>query len=224
MAEEDGIPKSAGLSGIVPHFYYDLIGRIVPGTYLIAGIYWVTALNGRLSEFDITLSATAVLVLALSAYAVSFIIGPCSHWLFDRFRHFGEQAITEAVCTVLKQNHIQLPAADKSGKWHSSILERSERCLYTLWLRAPQLAIMCSRWDAEAFAARQFGTVTIVLVLIAGWMTMIGQPLDHPMLVFSLAAFVLVLSIFQFRYLRRKAVLSRFTMLACAPARKLEAQ
>jgi len=50
MAEDDALPKPAAMSGIVPHFYYDVLGRIVPGAYLLITAYWLVQLNGRALE------------------------------------------------------------------------------------------------------------------------------------------------------------------------------
>lgn len=214
MPEEDDISKPAVIGGIVPHFYYDLIGRIVPGGYLLITGYWLVHLQGETPTLQRSVSATAMLIAGLAAYAISFVIGSCSHWLFDRSRRFDKKDLA-AITAVLTKNGIPLPTPDQKGRVHDSLVETSEFCSYILWQRAPQLAIICGRWDAEAFAARQFGTASIILFGLTAWMRCSGHSSKNDILALVLFTMIAVLSLFQFRYSRRKAILARFTMLAC---------
>ncbi len=229
MADEDEIPKAASMGGIVPHFYYDLLGRIVPGTYFLVAAHWLVQLKGTQPSLGNSLSVTTTLISGLAAYAVTFVIGPCSYFVFDvlprffGFCRFDEDDITDDIRKVLKENKIAEPAPDKKGRSHSSIVNTSDLCSYSLWVHAPQLAIICSRWDAEAFAARQFGTVTIILSIIATWLWWTGsfRPesilVTHTGAIFFLALCVIILSGVQFQYSRRRAILGRFAMLSRVP-------
>jgi hypothetical protein len=50
---DDEIPEAGGAGGIVPHFYYDLLGRIVPGVYLLVAGHWLVELRGNRLVLDI---------------------------------------------------------------------------------------------------------------------------------------------------------------------------
>ena len=213
MAENE-IPEPGGVGGIVPHFYYDLLGRIVPGIYLLVAGHWLVQLNGKAPALGNSLSATAIVITTLAAYAISFVLGPCSYWVFDWLCRFDPKDLTGEITDVMDKNGISHPLADKKGNFHGSILKQSELCGYRLWLRAPQLAIICSRWDAEAFTARQIGMVTIILLVVTAWMTVSGKPPDHAWIALCLFLLITVFSAKQFHYSRRKAILARFRMLA----------
>lgn len=219
MAETDEPPKLSGFSSIVPHFHYDLIGRIVPGAYLLAGAYWLLVGRGCLAKPGAMPSATALFLLALTAYAVGYMLGPVSHLLFDCWCRFKEDDISKSANTILGQGHLKdFAVANKD------VVLKSEFCFYVLWLRAPQLAIMRSRWDAEAFAARQFGTATLILVLIFVVMAVCHTSPAQGVLFFCVTVPTFVLCIRQFQYIRRKAILSRFIMLACVPYDRTKAE
>src|ERR1700733_911307 len=97
MADELQDTGSTRISSIIPHFYYDLLGRILPGAYLIVGlvgVFWnrpeqVTArcyLGG--SAFAKSEGASSVLLLTVgfllflaSAYLVGFIFGSISFFI-----------------------------------------------------------------------------------------------------------------------------------------------
>ncbi len=212
----DEMPKPEGVGGIVPHFYYDLLGRIVPGLYLIVAGYWLLQLRGNPPALGEPLSAIAIIVVVLMAYLVSFVIGPCSHWCFDWLCRFNKKDISDEVKQVLDRNKISHPTEDDKGNLHKSLVKQSELSVYTLWLRAPQLAIICSRWDAEAFAARQIGMVTIILFAVTTGLMLNCRPPNHATTVLFLSVVTTALSAVQFRYSRRKAVLARFRMLSRA--------
>lgn len=97
--EETELQRTAStqIPGIIPHFYYDLIGRILPGSYLMFGLL-VLSWNGpelknardhmkclRVSEangsFLIFVLSVSVLVLVSSAYLVGFVFGAVSFFV-----------------------------------------------------------------------------------------------------------------------------------------------
>jgi hypothetical protein len=210
MPDEIEVPKLSEWSGIIPHFHYDVMGRIVPGAYLLIGAFWLLALDGIVAPIKLSLSATSVVLLLVSAYALGFIMGPLSHFLFNWLCHFRETDIPAYARPAFAGDDFKGLTAQ----------QKSELAFYTLWLCAPQLAIMCSRWDAEAFAARQFGTATLLLALRMGYMMIVGPPTDHPRLLLSVTMLMVAMCAYQFRYSRRKGILGRFIMFARASAEK----
>jgi hypothetical protein len=88
---------STQIPGIIPHFYYDLIGRVLPGTYLMMGLLalgWnrpelknvrdllkslgVSEVNRTLLIFVLSVS---LLVFVSSAYLVGFVFGALSFFV-----------------------------------------------------------------------------------------------------------------------------------------------
>jgi hypothetical protein len=219
---ENELPEAGGAGGIVPHFYYDILGRIVPGVYLLVACHWLIQLGGKAPSLGNSLSLTAIVTTAVAAYLTSFVIGPVSYLLFDWLIRFDKNDVNE-IKDILDKNGIAHPVGGQKKDIHDSFVTQSELCGYTLWLRAPQLAIICSRWDAEAFTARQIGTITIILFGITAWMTFSGNRPDHAWIALVLGVFVTVSSAQHFRYSRRKAILARFRMLAQASQETMRA-
>jgi len=210
----DEVPKIAGLSTVVPHFHDDLIARIVPGVYLVLCSYWIVILKGGMPT-RAGASFPTIITVGLFAYMVGFIIGPLSYWVFDRWCRFNPGDTAHAV-NVFQQNGWEPPTREMAKGGHDHIVETSRRSAYVLWQRDPLLAIMASRWDAEAFAARQLGTATIILAAITILRLLIGKDVIYvPLLIFLVVLpGVFHLCRLQFEYSREQAILSRFDMLA----------
>jgi hypothetical protein len=135
-----------------------------------------------------------IVIIAVAAYTISFVMGPCSYWFFDWLCRFDKKDVTDEIRDVLDKNGIPHPVSDQKNNVHDSFIRQSELCGYTLWLRAPRLAIICSRWDAEAFTARQIGMVTIILFGVAAWMMLSGNRPDHAWITLGLAVLITALS------------------------------
>ena len=218
MAEAK-VPDVAGLSSFIPHFHYDLIGRIAPGMYLLLCGYWIIKIikfKGEVPSLTAAPSFATMAVAVLFAYVVGLIIGPLSHFVFDSLLPFGRFKATNTPRVVLRaieQNGWDPPSTTlPKRQWNKRIRSLSEQSVYLLWQRAPLLAIMTSRWDAEAFAARQFGMATIILIAIMAW-TLQGAVKGHEPMFITLAVIVSFCYL-QFRYSRRRSILSRLVMLA----------
>jgi hypothetical protein len=216
MAESPEVPKPSEWSGVVPHFHFDLIGRIVPGAYLLGGGYWLLTRSGACQacqgNWTSSLYAAGLLLLiaAAAAYAVGFVIGPFSQYVFDRW------------CPL---NEAKIPDYAKKAFEGATVLDKKDLHFHDLLRSAPQLAIMCSKWDAEAFAARQLGTMTIILVIalwgLDAWdSAKFGKSPGYVLALFlsGIALFVIVLCRLQFEHSRDKATKSRFMMCVKWPA------
>ncbi len=84
------------IPSIIPHFYYDLLGRILPGAYLMGGllgILWnrpeLQSARGQLPKVDFSkpdgslllLLTVGSLIFISSAYLVGFIFGALSYFV-----------------------------------------------------------------------------------------------------------------------------------------------
>jgi hypothetical protein len=95
MAEGDeSLKPVTQFTSIIPHFWYDIIGQIVPGSYLIVGLYWLgfrSATVGTFIQKYLTTNHTnhsgeirffpLLVVFAFSAYFIGGVLGSFSHWL-----------------------------------------------------------------------------------------------------------------------------------------------
>jgi len=217
MAEAK-VPDVAGLSSFVPHFHYDLIGRIAPGMYLLLCGYWIIKIikfKGEVPSLTAAPSFATMVVAVLFAYVVGIIIAPLSNFVFDSllpFCRFSVKNTPNVVLKAIEQNGWQPPSTTlPKRKWNSQIRSLSELSVYVLWQRAPLLAISTSRLDADAFAARQFGMATIILIAIMAW-TLGGTVKGHEPMFITLAGIVFFCYL-QFRYSKRRTIISRFVML-----------
>ena len=89
MAEDDGwIEPVAHFTGIIPHFWYDAIGQVGPGAFLLGGLYLFgfrsAPVVSLVQDYFITDSGEVHLlpllgVLALAAYWTGGVFGPFSY-------------------------------------------------------------------------------------------------------------------------------------------------
>jgi hypothetical protein len=99
--EPGGIPSAGQVGGIIPHFYFDVIGRILPGTFFIIGLAFLLLPASALDEFKCSVlppvreesgtylifaGTVCIFGLALFSYIVGSLLGAVSHFLFERCR------------------------------------------------------------------------------------------------------------------------------------------
>src|SRR5882724_10266022 len=91
MAEgPENIPTTSQMGGIIPHFYYDVIGRILPGTFFIVWLGILVFPADKLGELKceftppvsehsgaylIFIGTLALFSLALSGYIAGLLLG-----------------------------------------------------------------------------------------------------------------------------------------------------
>ena len=82
-------PFVTRIGGVIPWFFFDAIGRIVPGMYLIAVVILgsvspdqVKALLA-LPQGSVTGFATSLVLLLIASYFMGFVLGPLS-WLLEK--------------------------------------------------------------------------------------------------------------------------------------------
>jgi hypothetical protein len=101
--EAQGVPSNAQLGGVIPHFFYDVIGRIIPGCFLIAGCSFIftpsyiinsrnrvlvgATIEGESARF-IFLSSLIIFSFAVSGYLVGFLVGPISFEVLEKRTYF----------------------------------------------------------------------------------------------------------------------------------------
>ncbi len=87
MGAEGDVPKQ--ISGMIPHFWFDILGRIVPGAFLLVGLFsedWHQSLTSFLHKFaaDFPLTTHSVgffLLFSAASFFVGHFLGVLSYYL-----------------------------------------------------------------------------------------------------------------------------------------------
>ncbi len=219
------------VGGVIPHFFFDAIGRIVPGMYLATGMLLLSggpALNyvkARIESGATGLVATFLFLLVV-CYFIGFILGSLSFILVEKpwgmFRPWSMENL---------RDWYGLPAGEKStledafkiqfgweihqdkGKQEIEIARASQICAYFAWHMSFNLGIMASRWAAEALSARSISLGSLILLAYSLW---VRDPWS------VLTFFVIGLgALWAYAYHRKKDLLGDFDLfLACRSHRK----
>jgi hypothetical protein len=106
--ESGGIPSAGQVGGIIPHFYFDVIGRILPGAFFIIGLAILLLPASGLDEFKRSLlppgkeesgtylifAATVTLFgIALFSYIVGSLLGSVSYIPFEKCRTMDRRSV-----------------------------------------------------------------------------------------------------------------------------------
>lgn len=206
---------------IIPHFWYDIIGQIVPGSYLIVGLHWLgfrsTTIGAFVQKYLTTILPNnsgeirffpVLVVFAFSSYFVGGAIGPFSHWLVQvPFRRMWPLAVPAHTITLLEPIFGTTKATD---------IERIRRqCTWITWKCAPELAIIFSRWDAMAFAARSIALSSMCLLLFAIYADCVN-PQRLPLSVYGILLLLTIGFSNAFKHFRDNAFKARCEMVAVA--------
>src|SRR5712692_52688 len=165
----DSVNLPSRIGGVIPHFFYDVIGRIVPGAFFLASLWWVKSGKNLKDTAETLASATWssvvmwFVLLAVLGYLLGFLLGAVSHGLVERIwgsvrpwrigdlrRGVGAAGDeTTRIETLFRERFgFEVPAT------HDGVVTCSWLCAYAVWDVNPYLGVLTSRWDAEALATR----------------------------------------------------------------------
>jgi len=101
MASEDStLPSASQAIGVIPHFFYDIIGRIIPGAFVIVSVVEMFGLSPQLSflkdgltktpqadatGYVIFLGTAALLTMVVAAYLVGFMLAAPAYQMCEKF-------------------------------------------------------------------------------------------------------------------------------------------
>jgi hypothetical protein len=220
----DFIQLPAKVGGVIPNFFFDAIGRIVPGTYLLAGMLWVGygyTIQSFLSQTHDG-SVTAVILFSLSliflGYIAGSLLGAASYWLecvlsktekwnlAELRKRFGDSATEETQLEKVFRQRFGFRILDD----HERIEHCSWLCVFLVWAENPHLGSMAGRWDAEALSARSVATASLVIsleiLLLAHWYYSLGF--------LAICCF----AVMNYRYHRGNRLWGRFRLFASLPS------
>ena len=210
MAE---IPSVTQVGGLIPNVWFDLIGRIVPGSYLILGLLYVArhiraveALRTYMNQPSLAAPAIGLLMFTGAAYTSGFLLGHASHPLIDSLlaRPWRVKArdIDPNVTAALSARYTNWAA----GRESEALVRRArDLCSYYIWNKNPTLAVIFGRWDSEALASESICTASIALFIVYVWC----YGLHWALVAFPTVA---VLAFLGYCYHRPRAIRARFDM------------
>jgi hypothetical protein len=224
MSESEDVSSPGRIAGTIPLFFYDLIGRIVPGAALILGLLlyvrrdllanWLSGLQAVFPKDSTAGYAAAIILLFFSiAHFCGVILSSLSHLLIEKIwksffplnlrtfsKHYGLNDGSGLESTFRRRFGVSLAGG--------SLDRASALCAFYVWRKDSNLGLLTARADAELLGARSL--VLVCLILLAA-------PLFHkwtggPAATWAWSAclsVVLVSSALTFDYLREKKVFMR---------------
>ena len=161
-----GTPSLEVVSEKIPHFWFDVIGRIIPGVFLLAGLAEMHSKSEL--AFDLTVlvtqSATVVVVglflFIAAAYIAGFLLASLSFWtveyLTDCVKPFQIKEIPDSVKEYAKRLR---------GSQPENARRIRDFCGNLIWTRpeALQIAVITSKRDAETLASRSLALSALCL-------------------------------------------------------------
>jgi hypothetical protein len=206
--DDDSLTPVTKYAGVIPHFWYDIIGQMVPGSFLLVGM-WSLGISNTKAECFVKTYLTnnsdlrfipLLITLAVVAYFIGGILGPFSHLLIQE--PFWKWFPTAIPATTVEH----LRPIFGPMKNENDIKMVRDQCSWVVWKRAPDLAMIFSRWDAMALSARSIALSSAGLLVYS--IAKCYGAASVTLLIVSIG------SLLSFNHFRGKALTSRFEMLA----------
>lgn len=240
MGDESEPVSASKAGGLIPFFFYDVIGRILPGAFLIVCV--LIALRGGRSLYSWPsllqsvfpkdssggYSAVVVLLFFGTAAFLGLMLGSLSHVVEGPWQRWisplnlcGLSKYTGA--SDLEKLKLRFRTQFGSELTDENLNDVSFLALYHVWNADPNLGAMSSRIDSEHLAARSCILVSLVSTLYA-WLGLAircfrsDTPADWVWAVSIL--FILIGSGITFDYSRKRRLYGRFQLFLVTLARK----
>lgn len=231
LGEDSEQISTSKVPGVIPFFFYDAIARIIPGTFLLAGILltvkgdqlladWPAVVQGPFQK-DLGLGYSTMIVLLFlgATYFLGSVLGSLSHALIERpwrckcpLNLNGLQKYVGANGPEdLKARFKRRFGTDLND---GNLDDLSFLCSYHVWTLDHNLGAMSARVDAERLAAQSCVLVGVGLTVAAAikvaWQFFHSGKCDWIWLVSVLV--ITAGSILSFNHLRKRRVYGRFAM------------
>lgn len=167
MTDESGLTQ--GVTQQVPHLWYDLIGRVVPGGFLLAGIaqgvyaspygcIWSQDIH-RFFELG---AAVTLPALATAAWIAGFVLAQISYYLVER----GLFALFDS--HLAKVPPIPPPVQEFLPSYLTCDRMKFDFCFNYLWTqpRGGAIVVLASKRDAEVLASRSLAAAALMLAAL----------------------------------------------------------
>jgi hypothetical protein len=225
--------KESKVVGNIPFFFYDVVGRMLPGGFFILGMFLLSirflprddvgsfwkAIKGSEASlaFVTVIFGSAVLLFALVSSFLGFVFAALSYVLVERlwalrrplnFDGLAEFIGIEETEPLKQQFKTRFGSALKGG----SLNRASFLCAYYIWRMDPNLGAMQGRFDSDNLAAQ---TSVLVSFVLLGMSILEGSCFGFDLFIWVwtiLLAVILGGSALAFNYHRKKRVYGRFEM------------
>lgn len=235
MAEDGGPSVKSGAD--IPYFFYDIIARITPGAFLIAGV--ILSWNGpaffaqlhcfleKAVSADLSAGVATVLTavgliafLGISSFS-GFLLASISHvvieqgifhWWPIKLDGLTEFLGIEGIEELMLRFRTQFGSSFKEG----SLNRASFLCSYYVWRVDPNLGAMTARLDAELLAAQ---SVLLVSLGLIAWVLKksLCQWFDSYLVGWlAILATITFGAWLTFKYHRKKRIYARFAFFLAA--------
>jgi hypothetical protein len=245
MPEEQ---QGSTVAANIPFLFYDVIGRMFPGGFLMIGacLSWDHFLplycfdtylkQTKISETSVgfaTLALSlAILVFAVTSTFLGFILAALSNLFVEKLMRYFSPYDLDGLRDFLGIENIAFLETQFLNQFGAmpmddSLNDSSFLCAYYCWKFNPTLGAMQGRWDSDLLAAQSFVLVSAILIAMGAWEgRVVGLDL---FLEVWLTVLVLIFcgSFLAFKYHRKKRVYGRFGLfltLAGPPSDKVEAK
>jgi hypothetical protein len=166
----------------VPHVWYDIIGRVIPGAFLLGGVvearrcYFATHWLRRSIRHDSIAVLTIFLFVFISfAFVVGFLLAaanPLVDYLWSRCKPFRLRQFNNATQQFLGREFGICPYSE-SREQNEDIGKARDAILHLLWTypAGTPVAQLTSKRDAEKLASSSFCVAGLILFAINTWCT-----------------------------------------------------
>jgi hypothetical protein len=216
MGEVEGLPQKVG--GVVPYFFYDLYGRILPGLFLWCGLiaaWWQTPVVQRFVCAVRGLSATGWAFGSLMALAACFLAGfllsdltRITLWKLVRpisikqvRGYFGTPADQKSALETAFESYFGFPMT-RAIEEDQDLIWAARLCEFVIVSQNPAMDSVLTRVAAEELLSRSLMVASSILAPISAC---------HGTLVASVAYVVIgYLSFSSYKHYRQKGFRERF--------------
>lgn len=222
------MPFSTQIGGRIPYFFYDLMARIAPGAFLVAGAlclmkgkFLLESISGFFEGKSPNITAlqftVGLFLFGSISTLVGFLIASPAYLIVERVLWRWKPFSIQGLADYMGAQNVSLLQALFEEQFGYSLLPDSKslnrasfQCSYHVWKVNPYLGAMTARFDAELLAAQSLVLASLGLTL--GFLKMNwfkGASLLTDAL-FLVLVTVFVCSCMTFSYHRRKRVYGRF--------------
>jgi hypothetical protein len=231
--------STSKITGVIPFFFYDAIGRIVPGAFLLIGVLlsarggallasWPTELQRAFPKDSTAGYAAAVVLLFVGiAHFLGVLLGSLSDAIISRpWRRLSPLNLRGLAEHIGTSDTSELNSRFRqhfgSGLDDRRLNQASFLCLYYLWTADQNLGAMTTRIDAECLGAQSCVLVSAGLTLVA-WLEVFREHfhMNTPDWIWVASiSLIAVGSVLSFDYLRKRRLYGRFALFLAVSKRE----
>ena len=224
MGETTDAPQK--VAGLIPYFFYDLYGRILPGLFLLCGLlaeFWNVLPAQTLKKGIHNVSASEWIVGVAVTLAACFVAGlllseitRLTVWKLQRVpvsiselrEHFGSGKDEVSVIERAFESHFDF-RLDRPGKGGRYLIYCGRLCEFVVINQSPAMDAVAVRVAAEELLSRSLLAASVILFLCSLIPLLCSFP---PFCLWVTIGYLLiaVLSFSSYRHYNRKAILEKF--------------